>query len=104
MYNMYINLRVLGDIGDQLLDLANLEGRDLLNIAQVLHNEFRPTIEVFWKTTLSILSSSRLAREIEMELTCTANCGVKYKCRATCAEYYGARNRTVHEHKSKICN
>ncbi len=69
MYSMYINLRILGDIGDQLLDLANLEGRDLLNIAQVLHNEFRPTIEVFWKPTLFILSSSRLAHQIVIELT-----------------------------------
>ena len=103
MYSMYINLRVLGDIRDQLLDLANLEGRDLLNIAQVLHNEFRPTVEVFWKPTLFILSSSRLAHQIKIEWTCTTNCGVKYKCRATWAEYYGARNLTTHTDPTAKC-
>ena len=103
MYSMYINLRVLGDIRDQLLDLANLEGRDLLNIAQVLHNEFRPTIEVFWKPALFILSSSRLAHQIAIEWTCTANCGVKYKCRATCAEYYSARSLTTHTKPTAKC-
>ena len=88
---MYINLRVLGDIGDQLLDLANLEGRDLLNIAQVLHNEFRPTIEVFWKTTLFILSSSRLAREIEMELRGEVQMQSHMRGILRCTEPYSTR-------------
>jgi len=39
-------LRVLGDITQELLNLAHFEGRDLLNIAQIFDEKFRPPVEV----------------------------------------------------------
>ena len=40
------HIRILRDVTDQLLDVANLEGRNLLDIAQVLDNQLRPPLEV----------------------------------------------------------
>ena len=40
------HIRILRDVTDQLLDVANLEGRNLLDIAQVLNNQLRPPLEV----------------------------------------------------------
>ena len=44
--------RILRHVRDELLDLADLEGRDFLNIAKVLDDQLRPSVEVGGKALL----------------------------------------------------